>query len=213
MKDRIALHMIKKAAASGRLSSGALITEATAGSTGVSLAMVSAASGYKYVFDTCRNGLCLPYVQFCTCIHMCRCKIFMPDDAAVEKQQELEARGACVERVRPVSISHPQHMVHQARKAASYQKLEGSSQESPPPDALGFFADQFENKDNCEAHIATGEEIWHQSGGCVNAFVCGAGTGGTIAGVSHALKQHSKDVKVMLVDPPGSSLYLKVRSM
>jgi cysteine synthase len=122
----------------------------------------------------------------------------MPDDAAVEKQQELEARGAVVKRVRPVSISHPEHMVHQARRAAG---------ECPG----GFFADQFENLDNAEAHIQTGEEIWQQCRGKVDAFVCGSGTGGTIAGVSKALKSRHASIKVVLVDPPGSSLYLKVR--
>lgn len=122
----------------------------------------------------------------------------MPDDTAIEKQQELEARGATVKRVRPVSISNPAHMVHQARKAAA----------SCPG---GFFADQFENLDNAEAHLQTGAEIWTQSAGRLHAFVCGSGTGGTIAGVSQALKARRKSTKVVLVDPPGSSLFLKVR--
>lgn len=134
----------------------------------------------------------------------------MPDDAAVEKQHELEARGACVERVRPVAISHPQHMVHKARKAACPAPLEGGSASTLQSASGGFFADQFENVDNGEAHMETGEEIWRQCGGRVHAFVCGAGTGGTIAGVSIALKNRKNDVKIVLVDPPGSGLYLKV---
>lgn len=135
----------------------------------------------------------------------------MPDDTAVEKQHELEVRGASVECVRPVAISHPQHMVHQARKAASAAPPEASLASAPDSSMDGgFFADQFENLDNAEAHMETGEEIWIQSGGRVHAFVCGAGTGGTIAGVSLALKKRSKDVKIILADPQGSSLYLKV---
>lgn len=134
----------------------------------------------------------------------------MPDDAAIEKQHELEARGACVERVRPVAISNPQHMVHRARRAASSAPTEGGSATALESTCQGFFADQFENKDNGEAHVATGEELWRQCGGRMHAFVCGAGTGGTIAGVSIALKKRNKDVKIVLADPPGSSLYLKV---
>lgn len=134
----------------------------------------------------------------------------MPDDAAVEKQHELEARGACVERVRPVAISNPQHMVHQARQAASPASVDEHSAAALQPANRCFFADQFENTDNAEAHVATGEELWTQCGGHVHAFVCGAGTGGTIAGVSAALKKRKKDVRIVLVDPPGSSLYLKV---
>lgn len=120
----------------------------------------------------------------------------MSDDVAIEKSAELMARGASVTRVRPVSIAHPQHMVNQARMAAVR--------------AGGFFADQFENLNNAEAHLQTGEEILRQCSH-VDAFVCGAGTGGTIAGVSQVLKRHCKRTKICLVDPPGSSLFLKVR--
>eukprot|EP00892_Ulva_mutabilis_P004832 jgi/Ulvmu1/2720/UM014_0177.1 len=171
IKDRIAVNIVQQACASGRLQSGGLITEATAGSTGVSLALVAAALGL-------------------------RCHVFMPDDVAIEKAQELMARGASVSRVPPVSIAHPEHMVNQARIAAEK--------------AGGFFADQFENLHNAQAHLQTGEEILKQ---CkhVDAFVCGAGTGGTIAGVSQVLKRHCKNTRIYLVDPPGSSLFLKVK--
>lgn len=172
IKDRVALEIVREALANGSLRPGGLITEGTAGSTGVSLAMVAAAVG-------------------------CRCQIFMPDDAAIEKSEELSARGATVTRVRPVSIAHPEHMVKQAAAAAQ--------------EAGGFFADQFENLANCRAHVATGEEIWRQTGGKVDAFVCGAGTGGTLAGVSKALKAQRPEVRAFLVDPQGSSLYLKVK--
>jgi len=122
----------------------------------------------------------------------------MPDDVAMEKSQELIARGAAVSRLRPVSISHPEHMVNQARAAAVT--------------ANGFFADQFENLDNTDAHLETGREIWRQTAGRLDAFVCGAGTGGTIAGVSRVLKGYKNSTVVCLVDPPGSSLFLKVRA-
>ncbi len=172
VKDRVALEIIQEAFLDGRLVAGGLITEGTVGSTGVSLAMVAAAYG-------------------------CRCFIAMPDDAAIEKSQMLQALGAEVERLRPVSIAHPSHFVNVARRRAASE-----------PNAL--FADQFENPANFRAHLLTGQEIWAQSGGKVDAFVSGAGTGGTIAGVSAALKQRNSRIKVYLVDPPGSGLYNRV---
>ncbi|GAX77674.1 hypothetical protein CEUSTIGMA_g5117.t1 [Chlamydomonas eustigma] len=176
VKDRIALQIVKEAIDEGRLVPGALITEGTAGSTGVSLAMVAAAYG-------------------------CKCFISMPDDAAVEKVQLLQALGAEVQRVRPVSISHPDHHVNVARRRAAEEHLNGRK---------ALFADQFENPANYRAHMVTGEEIWSQTQGRVEAFVSGSGTGGTLAGVSKCLKAHNPTVKVYLVDPPGSGLYNKV---
>lgn len=168
----MALQIIQEAFKDGRLAPGGLITEGTVGSTGVSLAMVAAAYG-------------------------CRCFISMPDDAAVEKVHMLQALGAEVQRLRPVSIAHPAHFVNVARRRAAEE-----------PNAI--FADQFENPANFRAHIATGREIWEQSKGRLHAFVSGAGTGGTIAGVSFFLKQRSPSVQVFLADPPGSGLYNKV---
>jgi len=172
VKDRVALEIISEALSDGRLARGGLITEGSVGSTGVSLAMVAAAAGI-------------------------RCFIAMPDDAAIEKSQMLEALGAEVRRVRPVSIAHPQHFVNVARRRAAAE--DGA-----------VFADQFENPANLRAHLATGAEILEQTGGQLDAFVAGAGTGGTIAGVSQVLKKHDPSIRVVLVDPPGSSLYNKV---
>ncbi|KAI3433760.1 hypothetical protein D9Q98_003567 [Chlorella vulgaris] len=172
VKDRVALEIVQEALAEGRLAPGGLVTEGTVGSTGVSLAMCAAAYG-------------------------CRVFIAMPDDAAIEKAQMLQALGAEVQRCRPVSITHPDHFVNVARRRAEEQ-----------PNAV--FADQFENAANYRAHLKTGREIWEQTGGRIDAFVSGAGTGGTIAGVSCCLKQLRPEVQVYLVDPPGSGLYNKV---
>ncbi|KAG2493256.1 hypothetical protein HYH03_008394 [Edaphochlamys debaryana] len=173
VKDRVAAHIVGEALAQGRLRPGGLITEGTAGSTGVSLAMVAAAHG-------------------------CTCAITMPDDAAVEKANIIAAYGAAVQRVRPVSIVHPDHPVNVARRTAA-----------STPGAV--FADQFENEANYRAHLQTGEEVWRQTRGRVAAFVSGAGTGGTLAGVSVALKRRNPGVRTFLIDPPGSSLYNKVK--
>lgn len=76
----------------------------------------------------------------------------------------------------------------------------------------GFFADQFENESNFQAHYhGTGPEIIRQTSGHLDAFVSGAGTGGTIAGTASYLKMHLPDVRVVLSDPEGSGLYNKVK--
>ncbi|KAG1668476.1 hypothetical protein FOA52_005249 [Chlamydomonas sp. UWO 241] len=200
VKDRVALQVVREALERGDLLAGGgdLITEGTAGSTGVSLALVAAAFG-------------------------CRAFVALPDDAATEKAAILEALGAEVARVRPVSITHPDHHVNVARRRAAAERAAGRR---------ALFADQFESPANFRAHLGTGEEIWEQVGGAaagggtgggegggggtaaggrgLHAFVSGAGTGGTIAGVSCVLKRHDPTVKVFLIDPPGSSLYNKV---
>lgn len=105
----------------------------------------------------------------------------------VLQSQILEALGATVERVRPVSITHKDHFVNIARRSA----LEANELASKcSADCKGgFFADQFENLANFRAHYeGTGPEIWQQVGGELDAFVAAAGTGGTVAGVSQFLK-------------------------
>ncbi|KAE8895852.1 Cysteine synthase 2 [Phytophthora fragariae] len=129
-----------------------------------------------------------------------RCVIVMPDDQAKEKSQLLEQFGAEVVLVKPASIVNAKHYVNEAKRLA--RNTEG-----------GYFTDQFENTANFESHYATtGPEIWRQTNGTVDAFVMAAGTGGTIAGTSAYLKEQNPDVQIFLADPPGSSLYNKVRS-
>ena len=128
----------------------------------------------------------------------CKCHVVLPDDAAIEKAELLRAYGATVERVRPVSISHRDHFVNIAKRRA-----EATSG--------GFFSNQFENLANFRAHLKTGEEIFNQTGGKVDAFVAAAGTGGTLSGISKYLKSKIEGLKIYLIDPPGSSLYNRVR--
>lgn len=76
----------------------------------------------------------------------------------------------------------------------------------------GFFADQFENESNFKAHYnGTGPEILRQTGGSLDAFVSGAGTGGTISGIATFLKKHVPEIKIVLSDPEGSGLYNKIK--
>lgn len=130
----------------------------------------------------------------------------MPDDQAQEKASLLLKLGAIVERVRPASIVDQNQFVNVARKRAE----EHTADASKP--GKGFFANQFENTANYMAHLnSTGPEIYAQCDGDLDAFVAGAGTGGTISGVALALKPELPNLKVILADPQGSSLYNKVK--
>ncbi|KAI1187669.1 cysteine synthase-like protein [Nemania serpens] len=184
-KDRVALRMIEVAEAQGLLvpGRGDTIYEGTVGSTGISIAALARAKGYR--------------------AHIC-----MPDDQALEKSDLLHHLGATVERVPVAPITSPEHFVNLARRRASEHTA------SKTDASRGFFADQFENPANYEAHeAATGPEIVAQTGGRLDAFVAGAGTGGTIAGVARCLKGDAgiPGVRVVLADPQGSGLYNKVR--
>lgn len=131
-----------------------------------------------------------------------------PPRAPPPPSHQMEALGAAVHRVRPASIASPLHFVNQARRAAAVAAGDGDTglpSSSSPPSAV--HADQFENPANAAAHTATGAEIWRQTRGRVAAFVSGAGTGGTLAGVAAELKRRNPAVAVVLVDPPGSSLH------
>ncbi|KAF2674568.1 cysteine synthase [Microthyrium microscopicum] len=182
-KDRVALSIIKAAEDEGVLRpySGDKIYEGTVGSTGISLAAICRARGYL--------------------AHIC-----MPDDQAKEKSDLLLKLGAEVERVRPSPIISEDHFVNRARRLAAEHT---ASNDIP---GHGVFADQFENEANWRAHFeGTGPEIYKQVGGRLDAFVAGAGTGGTISGVALYLKPRIPDVKVVLADPEGSGLYNRVK--
>ncbi len=132
-----------------------------------------------------------------------RCIISMPDNQAQEKMAMLMALGAEVRAVKPVPFANPEHFYHRAKKIA---------EETPG----AYWVNQFENTANCTAHdVGTGEEIWQQTSGRIDYFTCAVGTGGTIAGVSRALKRNAKsagrEMKVVLADPYGSGLYCQLR--
>ncbi|KAF9432128.1 hypothetical protein BGZ76_011230, partial [Entomortierella beljakovae] len=208
-KDRVALSMINTAEREQILTpgNGSTIFEGTVGSTGISLAMMAKARGYN-------------------------AWIVMPDDVALEKSQLLEKLGAHVEKVRPVSIVDKNQFVNLAKSraqnfgkntgststsTASSPSLKSSDNNSSNDDndsdgKTGFFADQFENLANFQAHFTTtGPEIYRQTNGKLDVFVMGAGTGGTLAGVAKYLKSLLPGLKVYLADPQGSGLYNKVK--
>jgi cysteine synthase A len=129
-----------------------------------------------------------------------RCVIVMPDNQAPEKAALLTVLGADVRIVKTVPYSDPNH----------YQKVAGRLADELP-DAI--WGNQFDNTANRDAHFATtGPEIWRQTDGRIDAFVCATGTGGTLGGVSRALKAADPRVRCVLADPMGSALYQWVRS-
>jgi cysteine synthase A len=126
--------------------------------------------------------------------------IVMPDNQSQDKVDTLRAYGADVRLVPACPFKDPGHFVHQSRRIAE------ELNEQDPGSAL--WANQFDNVANREFHEATtGVEIWEQTGGEVDAFVCAVGTGGTLAGVSRALKARNENITIGLSDPTGSALY------
>lgn len=170
VKDRAALFIVQDAEERGLLKSGGMIVEGTAGNTGIGIALVANAKGYKST-------------------------IVMPETQSREKMDTLRALGAELITVPAAPYSSPCHFVHQSRQIA--EETEGA-----------VWANQFDNVANRRAHIeTTAEEIWTQSDGEIDGFVCAAGTGGTIAGVGMGLKAKNEKVKIALADPHGAALY------
>jgi cysteine synthase len=170
IKDRAALYIVEDAEARGQLLPGGTIVEGTAGNTGIGIALVANAKGYKTI-------------------------IVMPDSQSKEKMDTLRALGAELVLVPPAAFSNPGHFVHTSRRIA---------EETPG----AIWANQFDNIANRKAHIqGTAEEIWAQTAGKVDGFICAAGTGGTVAGVGLGLKAHSEAIVIGLADPHGAALY------
>ncbi|MEO1322783.1 MAG: cysteine synthase A [Pseudomonadota bacterium] len=176
VKDRPALGMVREAEASGRLKPGGTIVEGTAGNTGIGLAMVGAALGYKVV-------------------------IVMPRTQSKEKKDAVRNLGAKLVEVDAVPYSNPNHYARYSGRLAE------ELNESEPNGAI--WANQFDNQANRKAHYETmGPEIWRQTDGKVDGFICAVGSGGTLAGTSMALRELSDNrVKIGIADPGGAALY------
>ncbi len=122
-----------------------------------------------------------------------RSVVVMPQTQSQEKIDFLRMIGAELHLVPAAPYREPGNYVHVAERLAA--------------ELHGFWANQFDNRANREGHRHTGSEIWAQTDGRVDAFTCACGTGGTLAGVSLALKAHNPAVRIVLADPEGSGLY------
>jgi cysteine synthase A len=175
VKDRAALFIVRDAEAKGLIRPGGRIVEGTAGNTGIGLAMVAKALGYK-------------------------CSIVIPRTQSQEKKDAIRLYGAKL-------IEVDAHPYRDERNYIKYSgRLAKQLDETEPAGAL--WANQFDNVANREAHIrTTGPEIWRQTEGKVDGFICAVGSGGTLAGVAQALRAEKPGVVIGLADPYGAALY------
>jgi len=169
VKDRAAKFMVLDAERRGVLKPGGTVVEGTAGNTGIGLAMVGRARGYRVV-------------------------IVIPNTQTREKKDTLRLFGAELVEVPAVPFANPNNYVHVAQRLA---------------DRMGaFYANQWDNTANRQSHIeGTGPEIWAQTGGRIDGFVCAIGTGGTMAGTSIFLKSVRSEITVALADPYGAKMH------
>lgn len=175
VKDRAALAIIRDAEARGLLKPGGVIVEGTAGNTGIGLALVGNALGYRTV-------------------------IVMPNTQSQEKKDMIRLAGADLIEVPAAPFSNPNN----------YVKVSGRLAEALAKVTLAgvVWANQFDNVANREGHATTtGPEIWEQTGGDIDGFICAVGTGGTLAGVAKALRAAKPAITIGLADPMGAALH------
>ena len=175
VKDRPALGIVRDAEAAGLLKPGGTIVEGTAGNTGIGLALVGAALGYRVV-------------------------IVMPRTQSQEKKDAIRLLGAELIEVDAVPYANPNNYIkYSGRLAEDLAKSEPNG---------AIWANQFDNTSNRKAHYdTTGQEIWKQTDGKLDGFICAVGSGGTLGGVSMALKEKRKSIQIGLADPGGAAMY------
>ncbi len=175
VKDRAALFIIRDAERNGRIKPGGIIVEGTAGNTGIGLAMVGNALGYRSV-------------------------IVIPNSQSQEKKDAIRAFGAELVEVPPAPYKNPNNYVRLSGRLA--EQLAKSHPEG------AIWANQFDNTANKQAHIdTTGPEVWEQTDGKIDGFICAVGSGGTLAGMADYLRSKKPGVKIGLADPEGAALF------
>src|ERR1700726_870325 len=173
VKDRAALYIIKDAEERGLLRPGGVIVEGTAGNTGIGLALVGNARGYRTV-------------------------IVLPETQSQEKKDMLRLCGADLRLVPAVPYANPDNYVRYSGRLA--EELAATEKNG------GVWANQFDNLANRRGHHETaGPEIWRQTDGKVDGFVCAVGTGGTLAGTAMALKDRNPQARIAGADPFGAA--------
>jgi cysteine synthase len=175
VKDRAGKWMILEAEKRGDIKPGGLVVESTAGNTGIGLAVVASARGYRTL-------------------------ILIPKTQSQEKKDMLRLCGAELIEVPALPFSNPNNYQHVGKRLAEQLR------KNEPNGVL--FADQWNNLDNAKAHYeSTGPEIWQQTGGKVDGFICSVGSGGTLAGISAFLKEKKNGVVIGCADPHGAAMY------
>jgi cysteine synthase A len=166
-KDRVALQLVRRAEEAGLLRPGSTVIEGTSGNTGIGLAMVCAARGY-------------------------RCILAMPDSMSLERIYLIQRLGAEVV-LTPGKLD----------LAGAIRKAEELAEKTPG----SFVPRQFESSDNPGVHAATSaEELLEATGGRIDAFVAGVGTGGTITGIGRVLRERCPGVRIVAVEPDASAV-------
>jgi len=175
VKDRAAWAIIKDAEEQGTLRPGGVIVEGTAGNTGIGLAHVANARGYRTV-------------------------IVIPETQTQEKKDALRQAGAQLIEVAAKPYRDDNNYIKYSGRLAE------ELNEKEPNGAI--WANQFDNVANRRGHYeTTGPEIWQQTDGSLDGFICAVGTGGTLAGVGAYLKEQNADIKIGLADPMGAAIY------
>ncbi len=168
VKDRIGVSMIEAAEADGTIESGrSVLVEPTSGNTGIALAFVAAAKGYRLILT-------------------------MPESMSIERRRILSLLGAELE-LTPAAEGIPGAL---ARAIALVEEIPGA-----------VMLQQFENPANPAIHrVTTAEEIWRDTGGALDAVVCGVGTGGTVTGIGQVLRPRLPALRLIGVEPEASAV-------
>ena len=175
VKDRAALAIVKDAEAKGLLRPGGVIVEGTAGTTGIGLALVANARGYRTV-------------------------IVIPETQTQEKKDLLRLCGADLREVPALPYRDPNNYVKYSGRLAD--------EIAAAEPAGAIWANQFDNVANKQGHYeTTGPEIWRQTDGKIDGFICAVGSGGTLAGIADYLREQKPGVQIGIADPPGAALY------
>ncbi len=175
VKDRAALYIVRDAVARGALKPGGTIVEGTAGNTGIGIALVANAMGFKTV-------------------------IVIPETQSQEKKDALRLMGAHLVEVAALPYKDPNNYVRYSERLAT------ALNETSANGAV--WANQFDNVANRQSHVeTTAEEVWAQTGGRIDGFVCAIGTGGTLGGMSLGLKAKRDGIVIGVADPMGSAMY------
>lgn len=176
LKDRIALEMIRKAEAEGKLKPGYTIIEASTGNTGIALSFVGKRLGYNVT-------------------------IYMPEGMTAERIQIIESYGAKVHQLKSEDMKALESIAGAEVEIPTRRMCFEIERSTPGV----WWARQFSNPANTAAHVKTGREILRQVDGMVDAFAASIGTGGTLLGVAQALKEELPEVRIVAIEPASAT--------